>query len=63
MAAEEAHRRGLQVVEHRAKGRSWRHYRERNLRIVEDCDELARRGSGLTVVRVGWTRCRDRECR
>jgi hypothetical protein len=62
MAAAEARRRGLQVVEHWPGGRSWRHYRERNLRIVADCDELVRiadpdsRSYGS-----GWTRDRARE--
>ena len=62
LAADEARRRGLEVVEHRPKGRSWRHYRERNLRIVQDCDELVRvadphsRSFGS-----GWTRDRARE--
>jgi hypothetical protein len=62
MAAEEARRRGLKVIEHRPNGRSWRHYRERNLRIVADCDELVRiadpdsRSFGS-----GWTRDRARE--
>ena len=62
MAAAEARQRGLQVVEHRPNGRSWRHYRARNLRIVADCDELVRiadprsRNFGS-----GWTRDRARE--
>lgn len=62
MAAEEARRRGLQVVEHRPKGRSWRHYRERNLRIVQDCDELVRIADPrLRSYGSGWTRDRARE--
>ena len=42
MAAQEARRRGLQVIEHLPAGTAWRHYRERNLRIAHDCDELVR---------------------
>jgi YspA, cpYpsA-related SLOG family len=62
MAAAEARRRGLQVVEHRPKGRSWRHYRERNLRIVEDCDELVRIADPRSrSYGSGWTRDRARE--
>ncbi len=62
MAADEARRRGLQVVEHRPKGRSWRHYRERNLRIVHDCDELVRIADpNSRSYGSGWTRDRARE--
>ena len=62
MAADEARRRGLQVTEHRPKGRSWRHYRERNLRIVQDCDELVRIADPRSrSYGSGWTRDRARE--
>jgi len=62
MAADEARRRGLKVVEHRPKGRSWRHYRERNLRIVEDCDELVRVADPRSrSYGSGWARDRARE--
>ena len=62
MAAEEARRRGLQVVEHRPSGRSWRHYRERNLRIVHDCDELVRIADPSSrSYGSGWARDRARE--
>jgi hypothetical protein len=62
MAAEEARRRGLQVIEHRSSGRSWRHYRERNLRIVADCDELVRIADPRSrSFGSGWTRDRARE--
>ncbi|HXM59173.1 MAG TPA: SLOG family protein [Candidatus Dormibacteraeota bacterium] len=62
MAAEEARRRGLEVVEHRPGGRSWRHYRARNLRIVADCDELVRIADPRSrSFGSGWTRDRARE--
>ena len=62
MAADEARRRGLQVVEHRPSGRSWRHYRERNLHIVHDCDELVRIADPRSrSYGSGWTRDRARE--
>ncbi len=49
------------MIEHLPAGTTWRHYRERNLRIAKDCDELVRiadprsrtHGSGCT---------RDRAC-
>ncbi len=42
MAAAEARRRGLEVIEHLPAGTTWRHYSERNLCIARDCDELVR---------------------
>ncbi len=50
MVAAEARRRGLRVIEHLPAGTTWRHYRERNLRIAPDCDELVRKAAGR------WTR-------
>jgi YspA, cpYpsA-related SLOG family len=62
MTAEEARRRGLQVIEHRPNGWSWRHFRERNLRIVADCDELVRIADPRSrSFGSGWTRDRARE--
>lgn len=57
MAASEARRRGLEVVEHLPDGLSWRHYRERNRRIAEDCDELVRIADPLSrSYGSGWAR-------
>ena len=50
------------MVEHRPNGRSWRHYRARNLRIAEDCDELVRIADPRSrSYGSGWTRDRARE--
>ena len=62
MATAEARRRGLQVVEHRPGGAGWRHYRDRNLRIARDCDELVRIADPSSqTYGSGWTRDRARE--
>jgi len=62
MAAAEARRRSLQVVEHLPAGAGWRHYRERNERIARDCDELVRIADpGSRTFGSGWTRDRARE--
>ena len=62
MAADEACRRGLQVVEHRPVSVGWWHYRERNLRIAQDCDELVRIADPRSLTYgSGWTRDRARE--
>jgi YspA, cpYpsA-related SLOG family len=62
MAAAEARQRGLQVIEHLPAGRTWRHYRERNLRIAQDCDELVRIADPRSrTYGSGWTRDRARE--
>jgi len=62
MAAAEARRRGLQVIEHLPAGAGWRHYRERNQRIARDCDELVRIADpGSRTFGSGWTRDRARE--
>ena len=56
-AAAEARRRGLQVIEHLPGGVTWHHYRERNRRIAEDCDELVRIADPLSrSYGSGWTR-------
>jgi hypothetical protein len=62
MAAAEARLRGLEVVEHLPGGVSWHHYRERNLRIARDCDELVRIADPRSrTYGSGWTRDRARE--
>ncbi len=62
MAAAEARRRGLEVIEHLPAGRAWRQYRERNLRIAKDCDELVRIADPHSrTFGSGWTRDRARE--
>jgi len=62
MAAAEARQRGLQVVEHVPAGATWRHYRERNLRIANDCDELVRIADPRSRTHgSGFTRDRARE--
>ena len=62
MAAAEARRRGLEVVEHMPAGATWRHYRERNQRIAEDCDELVRIADPRSrTYGSAWTRDRARE--
>ena len=62
MAAAEARRRGLEVIEHLPAGTTWRHYRERNLRIAQDCDELVRIADPRSrTFGSGWTRDRARE--
>jgi hypothetical protein len=62
MAAAEACRRGLQVIEHLPAGSTWRAYRERNLRIARDCDELVRIADPRSrTFGSGWTRDRARE--
>ena len=62
MTAAEARRRGLQVVEHLPDGVSWRHYRKRNQRIAQDCDELVRIADPRSrSYGSGWTRDRARE--
>ncbi|TMC10549.1 MAG: hypothetical protein E6J41_08020 [Chloroflexi bacterium] len=54
--------RGLQVVEHVPAGATWRHYRERNLRIANDCDELVRIADPRSrTYGSGFTRDRARE--
>jgi hypothetical protein len=62
MAAAEARRRGLQVIEHLPAGATWRDYRERNLRIARDCDELVRIADPRSrSYGSGWARDRARE--
>ena len=62
MAADEARRRGLEVIEHLPAGTTWRDYRERNERIARDCDELVRiADSSSRTYGSGWTRDRARE--
>jgi YspA, cpYpsA-related SLOG family len=62
MAAAEARRRGLQVIEHLPAGTTWRHYRERNLRIAKDCDELVRIADPRSRTNgSGWARDRARD--
>jgi hypothetical protein len=62
MAATEARRRGLQVIEHLPSGTTWRHYRERNERIARDCDELVRIADAHSrTYGSGWTCDRARE--
>ena len=62
LAAAEARRRGLQVIEHLPAGATWREYRERDLRIARDCDELVRIADPRSrTYGSGWTRDRARE--
>jgi hypothetical protein len=62
MAAAEARRRGLEVIEHLPTAATWRHYRERNLRIAQDCDELVRIADPRSrTFGSGWTRDHARE--
>jgi hypothetical protein len=62
MAAGEARRRSLQVIEHLPAGTTWRDYRERNLRIARDCDELVRIADPRSrSYGSGWARDRARE--
>jgi hypothetical protein len=62
MAAAEARRRGLIVVEHRTAGRGWPAARERNLLIAKDCDHLVRIADRQSkTYGSGWTRDRARE--
>jgi YspA, cpYpsA-related SLOG family len=62
MAAAEARRRGLQVIEHLPAGTTWRDFRERNLRIAQDCDELLRIADTRSrTYGSGWARDRARD--
>ena len=62
MAAAEARRRGLEVIEHLPAGTTWRHYRQRNQLIAEDCDELVRIADpDSPTYGSGWARDRARE--
>jgi hypothetical protein len=62
MAAQAARRRGVCVIEHRPRGRSWPAFRARNLAIAQTCHELVRIADPRSATYgSGWTRDRARE--
>lgn len=62
MAADLARERGLEVIEHLAEGRTWPHYKKRNLQVAEDCEQLVLIADPASpTYGSGWTADRARE--
>ncbi len=62
LAEEAALRRGIPVSIHRPRAKGWPYFKERNLKIAEECDHLIRIAASTSkTYGSGWTRDQARK--